>query len=323
MENTISVIVPIYNKEKYLRKCIDSIVNQSYTNLEIILINDGSADASLKICEEYALKDSRIKLISTENRGAARARNTGIEVAKGEYISFIDADDYVENSYFETLVYLMKKYQPDFVECGFERVVEGETYAFPSKQDQIQIMTRKEALIELYGKDDDAHVKTVIMCNKLFKRNLFDNIAYVPGRIIDDETIIYKIINKAEKVVDLKDKLYAYVQSSNSVMRKNFSMKRLDDTIDVYDECINFFKNEPEIQACCIKRAIYFYGELIENIKTSDKIDKRIAFNRVIQKFNEKMKYFENFPHEVKQGVEINSVIESYNANMNGCKVIL
>ncbi|MBR6033720.1 MAG: glycosyltransferase [Clostridia bacterium] len=312
MENTISVIVPIYNKEKYLKKCIDSILNQSYTNLDVILINDGSIDNSNKICEEYASNDKRIRYISTENRGAARARNTGIETAKGEYISFIDADDYIEQSYFETLINLVNQYQADFAECGFDRVLEGEEYTFPNKKEQIRVMTRKETLIELYGKDDDEHVKNVIMCNKLFKRKLFDNIAYVPGRVIDDETIIYKLINKSEKIVDLQDTLYAYVQSSNSIMRNNFSMKRLDDTIDVYDECISFFKDEPEIQACCIKRAVYFYSELLQNIITSDNVDKTVAFNRVTEKYDEKMKCFANIPYEAKQSIEINSVIKSY-----------
>ena len=266
MENKISVIVPIFNKEKYLRKCLESIVNQTYPNLEIILINDGSSDNSEHICNEFATNDNRIKVVSTENRGAARARNSGIKMAEGNFISFIDADDFIDQAYYETMLKIIENNNAEIAECEFKTVDENEDYMFPIKNNEIRIMNREEALVELYGKDDKEHVKTVIVCNKLFRKELFDNIEYIPGRVIDDETIIYKLINKSNKIAESYDTLYAYVQTSNSVMRKDFAMKRLDDSIDVYDECIKYFENEPYIMACCIKRAIFFYGEFIEKI---------------------------------------------------------
>ena len=266
MEEKLSVIVPIFNKEKYLKKCINSITNQTYTNLDILLINDGSTDSSEQICNEYAACDKRIRVISTENRGAAIARNSGIELAAGKYFSFIDADDFINDTYYETMIDSIKTNDAEIVECGVERVEENKEYFFPIKTNNIRTMNREEALVELYGKNDEEHVKTVIMCNKLFKRELFDDISYIPGRVIDDETIIYKLISKSNRIVELYDTLYAYVQSSNSVMRKDFSMKRLDDSIDVYNECIEFFESEPYIKGCCIKRAIFFYGEFIKEI---------------------------------------------------------
>ena len=266
MEKKISVVVPIFNKEKYLKKCINSIINQTYANLEILLINDGSQDNSEQICNEFASKDKRIKVISTENRGAALARNSGIELATGDYFSFIDADDFIHNTYYEIMLKMIEDNNAEIVECGFETVDENSNYVFPVKNNITRKLNREEALVELYGKGDEEHVKTVIMCNKLFKRDLFNDISYIPGRVIDDETIIYKLISKSNGIVELYDTLYAYVQSSNSVMRKDFAMKRLDDSIDVYNECIEFFENEPYIKACCIKRAIYFYGEFIKKI---------------------------------------------------------
>lgn len=266
MEGLISVVVPIYNKEQYVKECMESILNQTYDKLEILLINDGSTDKSKEICEMYSKIDSRIKLINTENRGAARARNTGIEMATGDYIAFIDADDYIEEHYYEILLELLQKYDADMAECEFETVEEGSKYTFPKKTGAVRVMNREETLVELYGKTDREHVKNVIMCNKLFKKELFQEIRYIPGRVIDDETIIYRLIEKCERVVESKDVLYAYVQSSNSIMRKDFSMQRLDDSIQVYDECNEYFKKEPYIQACCIKRAIYFYGLFIEKI---------------------------------------------------------
>lgn len=266
MENKISVIVPVYNKESYLKKCIGSIVNQTYPNLEILIINDGSTDSSENICNEFAKKDERIRLISTENRGAARARNYGIECSSGKYLSFIDADDFINNKYYETMLKAINEHEAEIVECGIATVKENEDYFFPVVTNKKREINREEALIELYGKSDEEHVKTVIMCNKLFKKELFTDISYIPGRVIDDETIIYKLIDKSKTIVELFDEMYAYVQSSNSVMRKDFSMKRLDDSIDVYNECIEYFNNEPYIKGCCIKRAIYFYGEFIKKI---------------------------------------------------------
>ena len=313
MKDLISVIIPIYNKEKYLDNCLKSIINQSYKEIEIILINDGSTDSSEEICKRYKSKDNRIKLISTENRGAASARNTGIENAVGKYLSFIDADDYIENTYYETMLDLIKTHNAQIAECGFERINEGEKYTFPKKNQETRVMTRKEALIELYGKDDKEHVKTVIMCNKLFESNLFKNIRYISGRIIDDETIIYRLIEQCKRIVETNDILYGYVQSSNSIMRKDFSMKRLDDSITVYDECIEHFKYEPDIQACCLKRAIYFYGEFLEKISKSSNIDKKEATKKVIDKFNQKLLQLENLQTEIKEKIKCKEVVNFYN----------
>jgi len=129
MSYKISIIVPIYNSEKYLRKCINSLLCQSYSNLEIILVNDGSKDKSGEICEEYALLDSRIKVIHTENCGQASARNTGLTVAKGEYIGFVDSDDWVDNDMYETLINMIGKYDADIAECGFRLVYDDHVEA--------------------------------------------------------------------------------------------------------------------------------------------------------------------------------------------------
>ena len=315
LKDLISVIIPIYNKEKYIRKCIESVIKQTYSNLEIFLINDGSIDASGKICEEYAKNDQRIKFISTENRGAARARNTGIEQAQGKFISFIDADDFIDSMYYEIMLNTINMHNADIVECGYEEIEEGKDYLFPDKTKSVRVINREEALMDLYGKDDKTHVKTVIMCNKLLKRELFDDIKYIPGRVIDDETIIYRLINKSKKVADLQDALYAYVQSDNSVMRKDFSMKRLDDSIDVYDECNTFFKKEPKIQAACIKRAIFFYAIFLPKIANSTQINKQQAFKKVTQKYEEKCEQYKHLHEDIKQEVHIWNEIKLFDDN--------
>ena len=118
----ISVIVPVYNVEKYIRECLDSIVNQTYKNLQIILVDDGSTDNSGKICDEFAKKDSRITVVHQENQGAGAAKNTGLELIEGEYFSIIDSDDYIDLSMYEKMVSLMKQYDSDIVQCLFKQV---------------------------------------------------------------------------------------------------------------------------------------------------------------------------------------------------------
>lgn len=314
MEELISVIIPIYNKEKYISDCLESILCQTYKNLEIILINDGSEDNSKTICEKYAKIDGRIKLISTENRGAARARNTGIELANGKYISFIDADDYISRTYYQTMYSLALDKNAQIVQCDFAEVIEGEKYNFIDQEYTIKTMQPKETLIELYGKEDKEHVKGVIMCNKLFNKNLFEQIRYVPDRVIDDETIIYKLIDKSQTIVDTTQVLYAYVQTSNSIMRRDFSQKRLNDSILVYDEVISYFKNNKEILEYVLKRAIFYYTEFIGKIVDSKSIEqKEKAIEYIKSNYQEKIQIIKN----INQKVDINKLENEYEKELN------
>lgn len=309
MEELISVIIPIYNKEKYISDCLESILCQTYKNLEIILINDGSKDNSKTICEKYASIDGRIKLISTQNRGAARARNTGIDMASGKYISFIDADDYIARTYYQTMYNLALEHNAQIVQCDFVEVMEGQRYNFLDSNSTVKTMLPKEALIELYGKEDKEHVKGVIMCNKLFSRQLFEETRYEPGRVIDDETIIYKLIDKSQTIVDTTQVLYAYVQSSNSIMRTDFSQKRLDDSILVYDEVIDYFKDNTEILECVLKRAIFYYTEFIEKIANSKAIEqKKKAMKQVEENYKEKMQKLKS----INQKIDVEKLEQEY-----------
>lgn len=310
MEDLISVIVPIYNKETYLKICLESILQQSYKNLQIILINDGSTDESGNICQQY--KDNRIQYIVTKNRGAACARNQGIDLAKGKYISFIDADDYIAPDYYEQLYYLLNKYQAQIAVGKYKRVDENTKHIFTKTTPNIKNMTGKESLIELYGKEDEEHVNMVIMCNKLFHKDLFKEIRYIPGRIIDDETIIYRLLDKSKSVVQTDQILYAYVQSKNSVMRQDFAIKRLEDTILVYDEIIDYFKTNSEVLACVLKRAIFFYTELIEKVSESNIHEKPIAIQKIESNYQQKIKILENLLDKININIDYNEIVKNY-----------
>lgn len=287
----ISVIIPIYNAGKYVEKCLESITHQTYQDIEIIIVNDGSTDNSREICERYARKDNRITLINTENRGAGSARNTGIEKAKGKYISFIDSDDYICNDYYERLYSMIQKSGADIAVGRYQRISEHETMHFVNTG-EVQEYTSIQELLILYGEDEDKYVNAVLVTNKLFNRELFgDDIRYPLHRIIDDEFIIYKLIDRSKKIVCTDDVMYAYVQSDSSVMRANFKEKRVYDTIDAYDEVYEFFKdkNQEELIEKILIRYLGYCVELAQKTSKSDYIeDKTKIYQYLNDKFTEK-----------------------------------
>ena len=169
----VSIIIPVYNVEKYLAECLDSVINQTYSNLQIIVVDDGSTDASGQICDEYAEKDNRITVIHQVNAGAANAKNTGLDNVKGDYVTFVDSDDWVELNWIETMTDAMEKYDVDVVECGFDRVYadsigEGKIY-----QDG-EILT-----VEDYFRQYNENWVSVIFWNKLFKASLTKDIRLI------------------------------------------------------------------------------------------------------------------------------------------------
>lgn len=300
-EPIISVIIPMYNAGRYVEKCLQSIISQTYKNIEIIIVNDGSTDNSQSICEAYAKQDNRIKLINTENRGAGSARNTGLEIAKGSYVSFIDSDDYICEDYYERLYGMIRQSGADIAIGRYERIPEHDVMHF-IQSDKIKECTSIEELLVLYGEDEDKYINAVLVTNKLFKRELFgDNIRYPIGRLIDDEFIIYKLIDKSKKIVYTDDVMYAYVQSDSSVMRTNFKEKRVYDTIDVYDEVYAYFrkKGNEELNKKILIRYLSYCVELAQKTSKSTIIDDK---EKVYQYLKEK---FEAKSEEAKEKIEI------------------
>lgn len=295
----ISVVIPMYNAGRYVEKCLESIINQTYQDIEVIIVNDGSTDNSKEICEKYVQKDNRITLINTENRGAGSARNTGLEKAQGEYISFIDSDDYICNDYFERLYNMLQLSKADIAIGRYQRISEHETMQFVNSG-EIKERTSREELLELYGEDEDRYINAVLVTNKLFRRSLFgDDIRYPIRRLIDDEFIIYKLIDKSNKIVYTDDVMYAYVQSDSSVMRTNFKEQRVYDTIDVYDEVYSFFKEkaDEELNRKIMIRYLSYCIELAWKTSKSEIIDDK---EKVYQYLNEK---FEAKKEEAKEKI--------------------
>lgn len=241
-ELLITVIVPIYNVEKYINKCIESIKKQTYKNLEIILVDDGSTDRCGEICDNYSKKDNRIIVIHKENGGLSDARNTGVDWAKGEYITFVDSDDYLDKNYIEKLYRAIKKDNTEISQCGiikFNEELKETQYIGYSENN---IITTKQSIIDM---SKEHWVENVVVWNKMYSKELIKDIKFAKGMLHEDEFFTYKALYNSDKISIIKDYLYYYRQNSQSIMGKKYDLKRLD-ILEAFNERIDFFKSRRE-----------------------------------------------------------------------------
>lgn len=217
MEELITVIVPVYNVEVYLDRCIESIIHQTYANLEIILVDDGSTDGSNEVCTKYQKMDNRIIVVNKANGGLSSARNAGLNIAKGEYVGFVDGDDYVSEDMYENLYRLIKQTTSNISIGGRYRVYDDKCEIEQFRNYPSLIMTKIDALAALmsYSGFD------MSVCDKLFERTLFNNIEFPFGKTCEDSFVTYKIFSNASKVAYDKKPYYYYYQRPNSISRNS------------------------------------------------------------------------------------------------------
>lgn len=230
----ISVIVPLYNSEKYLSSCINSILQQTYINFELLLIDDGSKDNSGKICDEYVLKDDRIKVFHTANQGSAMARNVGLDNAKGEYISMIDSDDLVPANYLELLINASRENNADIVGHFFKGFYNDEDVDTKKKvvvqKDNIVFYTKNEALHQLVHNYRTYLISPV----KLYKSSIFKDIRYPCVKKNDDEWVIHRILLTANKFAVIEERIY-YYRFSPTGQTRNFSLDNFSGVLAALD----------------------------------------------------------------------------------------
>ena len=224
MRPLITVVVPVYNVEKYLSRCLESIINQSYQNLQIVLVDDGSQDSSGRICDEYESRDRRIQVIHQPNSGLAGARNAGLAVAKGEYIGFVDSDDRISIDMFETLFEEIKKYDCDISICGrYLETEDGNIIPFFDLTESI-VMNNHDAIRKFLVSD---HIDSAVW-DKLYKINLFDEIEFPKCRYVsEDVPVIYKVLCRAQKIVHCGKPLYYYLVRSGSTSHSKYTDKSM------------------------------------------------------------------------------------------------
>ena len=228
----ISIIIPIYNVEKYIHRCVDSVINQTYQKLEIILVDDGSPDDCGKICDEYATKDNRIRVIHKENGGLSDARNHGIDSATGEWFFFLDSDDWIYPQTIEKLYDAAIKNDVSISICNYSRT-EGELPSVDISE-KAELWTPKD----LYLKH---HVTSTIACAKLYRKNCFKRIRYPVGKIHEDEFVTYKILFAQEKIAFIDQPYYAYFMNGEGIMRSKWTPARMT-AVDSLGEQCKFFK---------------------------------------------------------------------------------
>ena len=239
----ITVIIPVYKAEKYLDRCLESIVNQTYKNLEIILVDDGSPDNCPAICDEYAQKDSRIKVIHKENGGAAMARNAGLDIAKGEYIGFVDSDDYICPDMFEKLLNSMIKNNSDIAICGSKEIdFSGKTDNECYINFEYEVVSPRDCLKQLC---DRGYIHNVIW-NKLYKSKCWEGIRFPDIHMFEDEAVLPYVYMKARSISIVQELLYYYVQTEGSIMHRNFEEKTFQTYAKIFENRMKFFKEEKD-----------------------------------------------------------------------------
>ncbi len=262
-EPKISVIVPVYKVEPYLRKCLDSIINQTYRNLQIILVDDGSPDNCGAICDEYADRDSRIEVIHQENGGVSVARNAGLKLADGDYIGWVDSDDWIELDMYETMLANVLAYQADIAVCSrFERY---KNKIVQRGWHKVEVLNTEQALKILLQNDKMQNY----LCDKLWKYELFADIVFPEGRTYEDIAVMHRLFIKARCVICLPYVGYNYFQRANSIVSDVSLQGRLNHYLaakERYDEMINEWPQfEHLLTAQCVASAVCIWTSCLYN----------------------------------------------------------
>ena len=264
---TVSVIVPVYNSEKYLKGCLDSILSQTFPDFELFLVDDGSVDHSGRICDQYAEYDQRIHVFHQANKGQGTARNVALEWiyknSDSKYITFVDSDDIIHPRYIELLFKALQKYNVRISQCLY--IEKTEFHGFEAITEDSICVSSKEAYVDWY---------CAFMCCKMFHKDCLKNIRFPEGQIYEDVAIWYQILFQEEKIAIVKDKLYFYYINQNSTVRSEWNPKRLAQ-IDVWNKQVEFFlKYGDEL---LIDSAFTHYFQIVSNQIEKIKLSRSIS----------------------------------------------
>ncbi|MCL2591910.1 MAG: glycosyltransferase [Defluviitaleaceae bacterium] len=294
-KNLVSIIIPVLNSEKSIYECLDSVLNQSYSFLEIIIVYNDSSDATLEICNSYAKKDKRIRIIkNTGNKNIANSRNVGIMATRGEYIGFVDSDDYITKDMYEHLYKNISSCDADIAICGFEMVNEfgniinhkNEIIEFPVaiKPEKIVLQDKIDILrCSLYEHNEDSRIASCVW-NKLYRSSLFKNLKFIDNKFYEDIHITYLLLEQTDKVIILSERKYFYVyRKSSTGNAKNILLKK--DLIEILILRYTYFSTRhPCLEKICRKRTIVsLIWEAVQIIKYNNDLEYRnLLYNIII-----------------------------------------
>lgn len=258
----VSVVIPIYKVEKYLAMCIESVRNQTYTNLEIILVDDGSPDNCGRMCDEFAAEDSRISVIHKTNGGLSDARNVGMKVASGEYLCFVDSDDYIHQDAIAVLLKHALAQNADIVCGGYQSFVDGTAIESEETGSDPVLLDRISAMQQFVQKDWGAW-------GKLYRREIHNGIYFPAGKIHEDEAIMLQLLDRCDRIVSLEDRLYYYRTRAGSITAQSYSLKKMD-WLEGWIANVAFAEAKyPSVYMQCLNKAwtvaMYNIGNLLGN----------------------------------------------------------
>ena len=302
MHDLISVIIPVYNVEEYLCRCVDSVLDQTYRNTEILLVDDGSPDNCPAICDEYARQDARVRVLHQENKGLSGARNAGIDVAKGQWLAFVDSDDYLAPDFLERLLEACERTGSDLSVCRWE-YVRGEKIP-EHGTGETRVYTGREMLANLYLPDG---AYFVVAWNKLYRRELFEEIRYPLGKIHEDEATTYRIYDKVRQAAYVDRSLYGYFVTPVSITR-GFNPRRMD-WVTAVAERIDFFEEKgyrelmvPGLQALADGSIDIYFG-MRDQLSGSEEQQEKIQ--TLIREGLRRVKKYGKFPLRTEIGYRL------------------
>ena len=302
MKDLITVIVPVYNVEKFINRCITSIINQSYKNLEIILVDDGSTDNCGKICDDYAKKDNRIKVIHKENGGISDARNTGVSVAKGKYVTFIDSDDYVKYDYIEFLYNLIIKNKVKVSICS-HTVLYNTGLKIEKETEEFSVLDAKTVVRRILYDDG---IDTSVWA-KMYETTLFNNIKYPKGKLFEDAAITCRILSICEKIAIGSKSKYFYMIRSDSITNENFNVKKMDLITSTKEMGEYIIKKYPDLQQAVERRIMYAYLSTLSQLANSKEkhLKEQKEMMEYITKNRKKVLKDKNIPKRDRMALEV------------------
>ncbi|MDO4746784.1 MAG: glycosyltransferase [Candidatus Saccharibacteria bacterium] len=234
MKPLVSIVVPVYNVEDYLAKCLETLSRQAYEGIEIIIVDDGSTDGSGRICDEFAKNEPRVRVFHKKNGGLSSARNFGIKKAKGEFVCLVDSDDYVKEKFVEEMVKMALTNEVDVVVCGYNDVIPEEG-----------LLSGEEATVRLLVGQENIDI---IAWNKMYRLGLFKDIDYPEGSNYEDNLTTYKLLSKAKRVAYAAKSLYCYIERAGSITKKDKKLERLKSRERAAAEAKEYFKDKKELE---------------------------------------------------------------------------
>ena len=256
----LSIIIPVYNVADWLPDTLDSVLAQTFRDFELILVDDGATDGSGEICDSYAARDARVRVIHQKNAGVSAARNTGVAAARGEYIGFTDSDDIIEKDMYAVMMSLAEKHNADVVQCQHDR---ANTLNAMDRQEDVLLMTGEAFVRRIFKKTGRNYTNQVSLCTKVFRKTLFEGVFFPNGQVYEDEQETYKLCLKAVRLVETQDILYHYIKRENSIITGESPRKRLDKQKALADRLHYLPQRLPDLEEACARSYLSYSQRML------------------------------------------------------------